>query len=125
MSLSCECGEWDGEGVAWLPPEDYTTLTTKRRQRCRSCKSLIAIGETCASFHRFRAPQTDIEQRIYGEDSEVHMAPWYFCETCADLYFSIDALGYCIALGDDMRELVKEYADQKQWEVEQKRKALA
>ena len=33
------------------------------------------------------------------------------CETCSDLYFSLLELGFCINLGDDMSELVKDYAE--------------
>lgn len=33
MSLSCFCSEWDGEGVGWYQPEDFTTLKTKKKKK--------------------------------------------------------------------------------------------
>lgn len=113
MSLSCFCGEWDGEGVAWFGPKDYKPLPGLRSRRCASCKDLIAPTELCGAFSRMRAPKDDIEMRIHGEDAEIFLADWFFCETCTDLYFSLEELGYCISLGDDnMKELIKEYAEQ-------------
>ena len=58
-----------------------------------------------------KIPYTDIELSIYGEDGEIPLAPFYFCEICADLYFSLFELGFeCLGPGEDMREMVKEYA---------------
>lgn len=39
------------------------------------------------------------------------LASHWLCEICADLFFNLDALGFCPGPEDDMRELVKEYAD--------------
>ena len=36
---------------------------------------------------------------------------WVMCETCIDLYFSLEDLGFCFYLGDNMHDLVKDYAD--------------
>lgn len=110
MGLACGIGEWDGEGVAYIPPEDYETLKGKRGKRC-SCGQLVKPGDLGASFSRFRFPRTDVEVRIYGEDGEIQMADRWLCETCADLFFNLDELGFCPAPDDDMRELVKEYAE--------------
>lgn len=126
MGLSCSCGDpYDGEWY-YIPPNDYTTLQTKRRQRCCSCKSLINIGAICAKFERYRSVRYDsIEEKILGEDGEVQLSDKYQCETCADIYFSLDELGYCTSLDDNMHELVAEYADRKQWESEHKKKVAA
>lgn len=108
MGLSCSC-DWDGEGWYFFGPDQYTVLGTKRARRCCSCKVSIKAGDLCAKFLREVQPDPDsIEARIYGDEKP--LAPWFMCERCADLYFSLDELGYCIFLGDDMRELVKEYA---------------
>ena len=110
--LTCACYESEEPDWWWHVPEDYTRLPTKRRQRCKSCWCLIDVGATCAKFARSRGPKDEIENRIYGEDSDdIQMAAWWFCERCADLYFSLTELGYCIDPQDDMRELVKEYAE--------------
>ena len=110
MSLSCSCGEWEGEGVAWEAPDDYTALTTRRRQRCRSCNSLIEIGAICTAFKRLRQPNGDVEIAIYG-DCVVYLAPHYLCEACSDIYFSLEELGYCPSLEDNMRAMATEYGD--------------
>lgn len=110
MSLSCECA-FDGD-YDWYyePPHDYTNLETKQRRRCCSCKTLINLGSTVAKFYRDRPPKDDIELNIYGEGGEVPLATWYMCEECADLYFSISELGFCINLGNEsMRYLAKQY----------------
>lgn len=111
MSLSCEC---DTDDCAWYySPRDYEPLATKRARKCCSCKARIAVGDLALPFTRWKTPEYDtIDERIYGEGGEVPLAEWYMCERCGDLYLSITELGYCIDLGrDDMREIVKEYAE--------------
>ena len=72
---------------------------------------MIDVGATVASFPRYKVPDTDVEEKIYGEDGEVPRAPHYLCEMCADLYFSLMDLGFeCIGPWEDMREMVQEYA---------------
>ena len=110
MPLSCECDWWDGEGWTYLPPECYVNFCGQRRKRCCSCHELIDIGALTAIFERICAPRSDTEALIRGDDAEIPLASWYMCERCADLYFSLDELGFCISLGEDMRELVAEYA---------------
>lgn len=60
---------------------------------------------------RVKIPDTDIEYRIYGDDGEIPRAPAYLCETCADLAFSLEELGYCPQPWENQRELVAEYAE--------------
>lgn len=109
MGLSCSCSE---DGDWWyFPPDDYSTLAAKRGRRCCSCREWIRPGATVAKFIRERAYENDIEWRIHGD--EVPMAPLFMCERCADLFFSLDELGYCINLNDDMRDLVRQYAEMK------------
>jgi hypothetical protein len=111
MSLSCSCDRGE-DGWYYLPPEDYTHLDTKRSRKCCSCKTVIRIGELCAKFERETNPDADsVDWRIYGDEKP--LASWFMCERCADLYFSITELGFCITIGGadgDMREMVKEYA---------------
>lgn len=111
MSLYCGCYEYDGEGWAYDIPNGYTPLDTTRRKRCCSCHDLIDLGATAARFARFRYPKDDIEARIMGDEAEIYMAAWWMCERCADLFFSLEELGFCIDISTDMRDAVKEYAE--------------
>ena len=109
MGLTCLCYEPDGDGCYYYPSDDYQILDTNRAKRCCSCATLIHIGNTALKFDRAHFPNDDIQERIYGD--EVYMAPWWMCENCADLYFSLTALGFCIMLGDKMLDLAKEYGE--------------
>jgi len=109
MGLSCSCGEYDGEGWWFFPPDDYERAPAGRRKRCCSCKSLIEIDAICTRFTRGRGPNTEIDELIHGD--EISLASWWMCERCSDLYFSISELGFCITLGDSMLDLVREYRE--------------
>ena len=113
MGLTCSCPEWEGEGWGYWGPDDYTTLQTKRRRRCCSCKKFIDIGAICTEFTRYRYPRTDMEAKIYGEEAELPLASWYMCEECSDLFFSFEGLGFCVMLGgDSMQELLRAYVEE-------------
>jgi len=109
MSLSCACEEWDGDGWFWVSPNKFTALDTKRRKRCCSCKELISIGGQCLELERFKYPQDEIEERIYGEATEIQIASYYMCEPCGEILFNLEDLGYCINIIDNMQELLEEY----------------
>jgi hypothetical protein len=109
MPLSCYC---DDDGDWWhIPPNDYSVLDTKRCRKCASCGERIPVGATVLKMDCYRSPSDSmgIEESIYGD--EVPMAPKYLCERCGDLYLSLAELGYCLNLGEDMRELVRDYAE--------------
>lgn len=114
MSLTCEC-DYDPEpgDVCWWWPNDYATLSTKRARKCCSCGEKIAPGETVAAYHRYKIPDYDIEIDIYGEDGDTGpaRATWYHCEKCADLCFSLQDLGFCLNISDNMPILALEYAE--------------
>lgn len=113
MPLTCSC-EFFGE-YAWYfdAPSDYSTLDTPRRKRCRSCKTLIDLGATVTKFPRARYPLTEVEERIYGDDWwAVTLAPYYLCEECSDIYWSLIELGFtCVSPEDNMRSLAADYAE--------------
>lgn len=111
MSLSCYCG--DDYDWYYTPADDYQKLDTKRSRKCVSCRDRIAVGATALRFECFGiAEPMSIKERIYGDGNEYPMPDKWMCERCADLYFSLYELGFCINLGiDDMRDLVKEYAE--------------
>jgi len=106
--LTCECDfDLDGGGWGYEVPDDLTTLKSKRRKRCCSCNQLISIGAQCVEFGRFRAANSDIEERIYGY--EVRLVPWFMCESCGEIFLNLSSIGYCFCLDDDMRKELREY----------------
>lgn len=114
MSLSCECDfDIDDEPAFYIwGPTDYSTLATRRRKRCVSCEQPITPGTIVAPIRRTRSARTQVEERIYGEDDPeaITLAPAYLCEPCADIYFSLEELGFtCVSPYEDMRQMAREY----------------
>ncbi len=108
MGLTCECstdGDWYYTDV-----EDII-LKTNKRKRCTSCNTLIELNTIAVKFYCYRNPITEVEEKIYGEDGEIEIASQYMCESCGDLYWSLDELGFCINLNENMKDLVEEYAE--------------
>ena len=106
MSLSCGC---DADvGWHYYPASDYAPLATKRSRKCCSCGERIAVGDLSLKLERSCPPRNDIEERIYLD--EVPLPSWYLCEDCADQYYNLSELGYCITLPDNLKKLVKEHA---------------
>ena len=110
MSLRCDC-DFDDDPAWWYEPcADVKPLATKRARRCCSCKDRIAVGDDCKAFPRWRNPNPgSIAEQIYGEDGEEPLATWYLCDRCAGLYESLDSLGFCGMLGDNLVETCREY----------------
>ncbi len=112
MPLSCDCDNDGDYDWFYIVPRDYSTLATKRRKRCSSCKKLIDIGAVIAEFDCYRPPKDDVEDRIYGEDGEIPIASKYLCEPCADLWYSFRELGFdCIDPTENMNNLARQYAE--------------
>lgn len=112
MPLSCSCeysGDYGDDFIWHHLPNDYSMYDKKRGRRCISCKSvIIRRGDLCAEFERERSVNTDIEEKIYGDS--VPLASVFLCEHCADIYFSLEELGFeCIFPDENMNELLKEY----------------
>lgn len=61
------------------------------------------------AFRRIKIPETEVECAIYGEDGEVPLATKYHCERCADIFFSLRELKFCVFGGESMLELLEEY----------------
>lgn len=106
LSCSCEC---EGYGWWYTSKYDFTPLKTNRRRRCCSCGKLININALCIELCRYRSPQSDIENQIFGD--EVSLASWRLCESCGEIYLNLGAIGYCYWAGDDLRENLKDYWD--------------
>jgi len=109
MHLTCEC-DYSGDSDWYFEvPNDYSTLVTSRRKRCCSCNALIDIGATVLQFSRYRDPNNDIEWEIHCE--HVPLATWHMCEECSDIFYSLDALGFCSDLNESQHDRLKEYID--------------
>ena len=110
MGLSCTCNQWDGDPGTWCyyVPDDFSQFDGKRRKRCSSCRCLIDKGADCLEFVRERAPYTEIEANITGED-QIQIASLFLCEKCGEPYLNLSALGYCISPTDDVHRLLEEY----------------
>lgn len=109
MSLSCSCESYDADWY-YSPPDDFTTLATKRSRKCCSCGAKVSPGDTVMEFTRWRAPSDRcnyIEEAIFGD--EVPLAPWFMCETCGGLFLAVDDLGMCCDIGENIAHQIKEY----------------
>jgi hypothetical protein len=112
--LSCNC---DNDDPDWYYDDhkEVGPLMTKRMRRCCSCKVRIAVGDDCKPFPRwytvsdYRSPEVLV--RIYGEGGEVALPTWYLCDRCAGLYESLDSLGFCGLLGQDLIKVCREYGE--------------
>jgi hypothetical protein len=109
MGLSCAC---DHDDYAWYY-EVHTKakpLATKRSHKCCSCKSKIKVGEPAYQINRWRQAREGVEERIFGECSEVYLAKWYFCPDCAAIYHSLEKVNVCFDLGqDDLRDILQDF----------------
>lgn len=109
--LSCDCDYGDDPSWWYDDQREVSPLSTKRGRRCVSCKAWIKVGDDCKPFPRWRNPGYDtIEAKIFGDGGEVPMATWYLCDRCAGLYESLDGLGFCDLLGQNLIEACREYA---------------
>ena len=92
-----------------------------RRLRCCSCKKQINLGAPCIQFSRFRYPLNELEAKIYGDwDREIDLADWFLCEACGEIFLNLDAIGYCVNLGESMPDLLKEYHELTGFEKQRK-----
>lgn len=109
--LACDCDYGDDVAYWYETDDEVRPLATKRMRRCCSCKDRIAVGDDCQSFTRWRNPNYgSVAERIFGEGGEEPLATWYLCDRCAGLYESLDSLGFCGLLGQDLRKSCREYA---------------
>ena len=111
MGLSCECGDFEPGDLDewWYAPSDYSTMPErKRRARCVSCKKPIENGATVTEFER-RRHANGFEYDKLGLE-EVPLAPYWMCETCSDIYFSLVELGFCMNIAEDsMQSCLRDY----------------
>lgn len=113
MPLACDC-YYDDCDQFWWAPDDYSVMSQRRaRVRCKSCNSLIDHGTIVAEFAVTRYARCEYEFNRFGEgDPEaIDMASVYLCEECADIWFSLQELGFsCVTPYENQRELANEYA---------------
>ncbi|HID69898.1 MAG TPA: hypothetical protein EYP35_05410 [Desulfobacterales bacterium] len=71
---------------------------------------MIDLDSEVLKFNRVRYPISDVEVKIYGEDGEIHLAPWYMCAACGEIFLNLNALGFCIDIElDSMPGLLEDY----------------
>lgn len=113
--LSCSCDDGDDADWYYYGQPEVAPLATKRWRKCCSCKALIRPGDDCMAFERFRhvSPYSDPEVlvRIYGEGGEMPLPTWHLCDRCAGLFESLDGLGFCNLLGQNLVKVCREYAE--------------
>jgi predicted RNA-binding Zn-ribbon protein involved in translation (DUF1610 family) len=116
MGLICGCNiDWYPEPGDWYwngKVSDYEPLPFKKTKKCCSCGEKIKPGDLSIAHFRVKCPDSDIEVKIYGEEGEIPLASDWMCERCGDLFLSLEALGYCVNPREDMRDLIREYADE-------------
>ena len=105
--LSCSC-DYEFEWYYYIP-DDFTKFKATRRKRCVSCNILINTGADCLEFECYRDPYNDIEEKIYGD--EVPIACKYLCDKCAEIFLNLTDIGYCVSLGDTLKEDLADYWD--------------
>ena len=94
MPLSCECD--DDYDEFYIPPSEYTVFS--EAFSCASCcEKSRGLGIEFKNY------------KINDDDEEIPLSSSFFCERCADIYFSLNELGFCIELPSSMLELLEEY----------------
>jgi len=112
MGLTCENENYEEHAWFYRQPTDFTVLSTKRGRNCCSCLRFITVRQPVLAFTCKRPSRSEFEFKFYGYKEEaVPMATRYMCEKCGDLALNLNELGYCTPPGEDMRQLVKEYAE--------------
>ena len=113
MGLSCDYDfDPDAGQTVWEHNDEFTTLATRRRRKCCSCKARIEPGAKVVKFRRWKVPEYDIEISLYGDDGwdGPPRAPMFHCEPCGNLYLFLQGFKYSFPVDDDMRKLAKEHA---------------
>lgn len=108
MSLSCYC-ESDEADWYFEAADDFIDLATKRGRKCSSCRTKIKPGETALEFKRWRPPSGCnwiIEEAIHGD--QVPLASWYMCEACGGLFLSVQELGMCCDITENVAQQIKD-----------------
>ena len=103
MSLTCSCR--DDYDWYYIPPQFYCIFDHEWRKRCCSCHHFIKIGSYAGKFESFKFDESGKRENLN---------PNWMCETCTDIFFTLEELGYCIVLKDNMKDLLKQYHAQKE-----------
>jgi len=110
MSISCSC-DVDREDAAWFWIKDdaCTQLKTKRSRKCCSCKTKLNPGDMALIIERWRRPDSEVEDRIYGEDGEIKLADWHSCPYCASIANIVSKHGACYDISSDIQDQIIEH----------------
>lgn len=107
-----------GAAMLDLPPTIYLAQAQHlEREKAKMVAALMTpnykLGDDCKPFPRWRNvseySDPEVVVRIYGEGGEMPLPTWYLCDRCAGLYESLDSLGFCGMLGDNLVQTCREY----------------
>ena len=93
--LTCACSDifdWH-----YVESDNYTKYEENERIRCKSCGKSIRKNDLMIKFTRFKGKYDKL------------LKAWCFCESCADIYYNLIELNYCIDIEDKMPDLLIEY----------------
>ncbi len=97
--LSCSC---DSDYAFYVSDDSDYSLCDKK-QKCDSCGSVIEIGDTRLFFNTYEHDED-------GEEIDTdYCNPFSYCEDCADIYFNLTELNYCITYPASMKDLLRQY----------------
>ena len=110
MSLTCSCPDFEPDAGDWYHMGSQLMIMPPlaRRRRCRCCGELIQWGEEVFKWQRWRVPNDEVTERIYGEEG-YPIAPWWTCEECSDLISAVEDLGFCWSFGEPIADQIEEY----------------
>ena len=94
MSLSCDC--------SWT---DIFTVGEPREVVCRHGKPCTAFGKTI----KVNSPM--YFWSMFDFNTNVPVAPAMLCEECGDMAMNLLSLGFCMHLGESIREQWLDYLE--------------
>jgi len=105
MGISCGCG--DDYDWYYIPDEWFSPLDKKRARRCVSCNEKISVGRDCLKLHCYRTPTCEYEENRFGD--EVPLVDRFYCEKCGEIFLNLRAYGYCISIGGNIMDDLKDH----------------
>ena len=106
ISCGCDFDAWEADAW-WYTPTHVSPLGTQRSRKCCGCGHRISVGKMAAKFPRYRPANSDIEERINGD--EVAIAPYWMCHDCFSIFLALERVNVCLSLTSDMRSDLEDF----------------